>query len=72
MKKLTALFVALALVGSMGLVSCKKCSTCIAKDKTTGTQIATSGEFCGTKTYVEDTEDTFKSTWGLVSDVTCD
>lgn len=72
MKKVTVVLASLAVLGCLSFTSCKKCSTCVAKDKSTGTQLATSGEFCGTKAEVEDTEDAFKSTWGLIGDVTCE
>lgn len=72
MKKVTLVLAALAILGSLSFTSCKKCSTCIARNAATGTQLATSGEFCGNKAYVEETEDSFKSSWGLIGTVTCE
>jgi hypothetical protein len=72
MKKVSAVVIAVALVACMGLGSCKKCSTCTATDRTTGIVIQTSPEFCGTKAYLDDTEQSYKDTWGLVSNVTCE
>ena len=72
MKKLGIVLLAAGLIAGVGFSSCKKCSTCIAKDKTSGTQVATSGEFCGNASYVDDTEQAFKDTWGIAYDVTCE
>lgn len=72
MKKVTAVVIAVALVACMGLGSCKKCSTCISYERVTGVQLQSSGEFCGTSSYVELKEQSYKDTWGLYSDVTCE
>lgn len=70
MKKSTKMLVLVALFAAgLSFTSCKKCSECVAKQS--GTQVATSGEFCGSKKDVEETEDAFKSVWGSGYDVTC-
>lgn len=71
MKKVTIILIAVAFAGSLGFTSCKKCSTCNVKDRTTGVQIATSGEFCGTPAYVKTTEESFETTWSPYGDVSC-
>ncbi len=71
MKKLTALFVAVAVIGLMGFGSCKKCTTCVAKDKTTGAVFTTSSELCSTKSAIDDYEASFKTVYGTDYDVTC-
>ena len=70
MKKITFLILSLTLFLVVLGSSCKKCSTCIANDKTTGVQV-NSQEFCGESADVTANEDTYKSTYGLTSDVTC-
>lgn len=61
MKKFVLILSVAAFIAA-GFSSCKKCSTCTAYDST-GAQIITSGEFCGSKKDVEDTENSFKSIW---------
>lgn len=72
MKKVSVLLVALALIGGMSFSSCKKCSTCVAKDKTTGTAFSTGVETCGNKKAIDDYESAFKTTFGTNYDVVCE
>jgi hypothetical protein len=63
MKKFTAIFAAIAIVASLGLTSCKKCTTCTAKNKTDGSVESTSLEACGNKKTIDDFEAAYKLSW---------
>jgi|GEM_PF-2388007 len=51
--------------------SCKKCSQCVAKDKTTHSQVNSSDEFCGSKKDITAKEDDYKAAWSTIYDVEC-
>lgn len=71
MKKRNLLFLAVFSIFCLaGITSCKQCSTCTAKDKTTAVEV-THSDFCGTSKEVSNNEDAFKNQYGTDNDVVC-
>ena len=70
MKKITFFIISFSVFLLFIESSCKQCSTCTAKDKTSGVQVD-SQEFCGESADVKSNEDSYKTTWGTTADVSC-
>ena len=69
MKKLVLFVFGLSLIG-LSFTSCRKCSECVAKDKTTGV-VVHSQEYCGRRAALKTLENSFINTWGSTYDATC-
>lgn len=63
MKKLSTLIATFLFIGFCTFSSCKKCSTCEAKNKADGTIVHTSPEFCGDTQELNDFETNYKAEW---------
>ena len=60
MKKISTYLAIVLFIGFGTFSSCKKCSTCEAKDKANGTIINTSPETCGSSKELDDFETNYK------------
>lgn len=69
MKKIVFFVLGLTLIG-LSFASCKKCSECVAKDKTTGV-VVHSQEYCARRASLKVLENSFINTWGSSYDATC-
>jgi hypothetical protein len=71
MKKIHAIIATALIIGIFTFSSCKKCSICVVKEASTGNQITSSDEMCGSKSEVATMEDDFKKQWDNSYTVSC-